>query len=84
MRVNLQVYFKSKQSTRKENSLCKYEKKSSIKTEVAICNNRSGNMKEDGLFDQSRKYFTGFRINIHATQYLYFHATLSEIQNDRF
>lgn len=51
------------------------------KTDFAVFNNRN---EERRLLDQPRKCFTGLRIKIHANQHLYFHTTLSEIQNDRF
>lgn len=53
------------------------------KTDFAVFSNRNSNKGEHRLLDQSRKCFTGLRINIHATQHLYFHTTLTEIQTDR-
>lgn len=78
MLINLKVYLKSKQSEHKER-LCRGGGREGValrKTDFAVFNNKTSNKEEHGLLDQSRKSFTGLKINIHANQHLYFHITL--------
>lgn len=52
------------------------------KRDFATFTTRNSNKEEHRLSDQSRKCFTGLRINIHANVHLYFHIMLPETQND--